>query len=80
MDKFIAITLGLALIVFFFWPVKKAGSRKDTAKHQFELLSRCGGDREMMERLISLELKRDPSLSMEEAARYAVVSHKRDSR
>jgi hypothetical protein len=61
-----------------FWPRSKKKVTKTAVEK--ELLFRCLGDKERMERLIKLELKRDPALSREEAVKDAVESHKRDNR
>lgn len=62
----------------FFWPRGKNKVEKKTA-YEKELLFRCLGGRERMERLINLELKRDPDISRKEAVRDAIESHKRDN-
>ena len=80
MDKLLPVLLGIAIIAVFLWPRGKMGADNSSTKSEKKLLSRCLGDKDMMERLIDREMKRDASLSREVAARDAIESHRRDNR
>ena len=78
MDKFIIILVAIAIIAFFFF--QRSKSRSKISIHEHELLGKCFGDNDKAERLINLELKRNPKLSRENAAKYAIQSLKLDNR
>ncbi|MEL7313285.1 MAG: hypothetical protein AAFN07_17350 [Pseudomonadota bacterium] len=68
------IILILAYLIFF---------RGDESRHseevlERELLVRCFGDTEQVERLIQAQLRRNPGISRTQAIRLAIRSHRRD--
>ncbi len=83
MDMLIPIIIVIVIITFFFWQRKKVEKSKvDYVKISYEkqLLNKCFGDRGKVERLINYELKRNPKLTREDAARNASNSITRDNR
>jgi hypothetical protein len=83
MDKLIPIIIGIAIIAFFFWSrekVKTAEVKTSKISYEKELLNKCFGDKDRKERLINYELKRNPNLTREDAARNASNSITRDNR
>ena len=77
MDNLIPIIIIIILIASFLSWKKFKNSR---ISYEKELLNKCFGDKNTVERLISYELKRNPNLSREDAARNASESITRDNR
>ena len=83
MDILIPIIIGIAIIAFFFWSREKVEKSKVSyvkVSYEKELLHKCFGDKGRVERLINYELKRNPKLTREDAARNASASITRDNR
>ncbi|MGH8530072.1 MAG: hypothetical protein ACRETN_09585 [Nevskiales bacterium] len=57
-----------------------AGNRSKSTTGDSELLRLCHGDKALMERLVSLEIKRAPEVSRSEAVSRAFSALKRDHR
>lgn len=72
----VAVVLGIAFVLVWFF----AFGTSRTNTHEDELIRKCFGDREMAERLINLELKRNPGLTRGAATKYAIQSLIRDNR
>ena len=79
MGKFTLIVVAAALIIAFFWARRKKQAQK-IGQYEQRLRKRCYGDTALVERLINLELKRNPNLSREIAAKDAHASLLRDNR
>lgn len=77
MRNLIPVIIIVVLIVSFF-SYKKI--KRLTTIYEKKLLTKCLGDKSKVERLISYELKRNPNLSREDAARNANASITRDNR
>jgi uncharacterized membrane protein YvbJ len=77
MDMLIIIIV-IAIIILFILLSGKL--KRSEATYEKLLLSKCFGDANKVERLINYELKRNPRLTREEAARNASNSITRDNR
>jgi hypothetical protein len=74
MPRLIALALIAACgVTYFLWRRRSVGAER-------ELLQLCHGDKEQMNRLIALELRKAPSLSRCAAAKQAIHSLRRDRR
>jgi len=82
MNSLIPIIILIVLSVLFFWPWGKEEKSKASyvKRYEKELLNKCFGDKEKAERLINYELRRNPNLTREDAARNASDSITRDNR
>ena len=78
MDKLIGLLIVVGVLVFLFWSRKDSDT--NSGGYVKQLSSRCFGDKEKMNRLINLELKRNPKLSREMAAKDAIELISRDNR
>jgi len=79
----LSIIIGIAIIAFFFWSrekVKKSKVSYVKVSYEKKLLNKCFGEKDKVERLINYELKRNPNLTREDAARNASNSITRDNR
>ena len=78
MSKLFIVLLAIALLAVF---IRYRGKKvtKDII-FELDLIRRCFGDRAQAERLIELELTRNPKLSREDAAKDAIESLLRDNR
>lgn len=76
MDLLIFAFIMLAMLgfLFFRYQKKKANSNPYAA----ELLRKCSGDKEKMDRLIHFEINRHPRISKKKATKYALDSLMRD--
>ena len=78
MLKLLIVLLVIALLIVF---VRYRGKKvTKESKSELDLIRRCFGDRAQVERLIELELSRNPKLSREDAAKDAIESLLRDNR
>ena len=76
--SFALVTIGAFLLgVALFWLLRQGGD--SGAALENELFRLCRGDREMMERLIALEIDRGSDKRRIAAVRAAIRSLKRDS-
>jgi hypothetical protein len=83
MVMLLSIIIGIAIIAFFFWSrekVKKSKVSYVKVSYEKKLLNKCFGEKDKVERLINYELKRNPKLMREDAARNASDSITRDNR
>ena len=71
----IIIILSLAVIIWY-----RFKKTTNNTRHEQDLVKRCFGDTALSQRLINLELKRNPKLSRENAAKDAIESLIRDNR
>jgi uncharacterized membrane protein YvbJ len=78
MNTLIPIIIVIVIIAFLFWSREKVKNSK--ASYEKELLNKCFGDKGSVEQLINYELKRNPKLTREDAARNASNSITRDNR
>jgi len=78
MDKLILIIILIAVIALFF--LSQGKTKRSKGRYEKELLNKCFGDKNTVERLINYESKRNTKLTREEAARYASDSIARDNR
>jgi hypothetical protein len=78
MNTSIPIIIVIAIIAFFFLSREKV--KKSKFGYEKELLNKCFGDKDRVERLINYELIRNPKLTREDAARNASDSITRDNR
>lgn len=76
-----ALAFGAVFVVLILLAIRYGlatqGKKADAEKELFRL---CRGDKEMVERLIALEISRGNNKSRERAAKAAAYSFKRDNR
>ncbi len=71
----------LLVIALFLWPhISNAKLNIHNNNYEQDLKRRCFGDQSKVDRLINFELKKNPSLSRNDAARGAIQSIIRDNR
>jgi len=71
----VIILIVLVVIGYFFY--SQVNSKVDNGAME-KLVSICRGDEARVERLINLEKKRAPNISLDEAVKRAIESYKRD--
>ncbi len=78
MHILILALLLVAVVVILFWLRERVHGNANV--HEDMLVRKCFGNKETAERLIDLELKRNPKLKRDTAAKWAIQALVRDNR
>jgi len=73
------IVLLIVVGILFFVLISRTGLGNKGSTFEATLRKRCHGDQTQVDRLINREMKRNPALSREQAAKDALSSLARDS-